>query len=173
MNITELNVIQESLKKMADSNYHIQVGIFGEKSSRSTKSQGVTNAEIGFIHEMGSVIRNIPRRSFLWDTFTFHGKMLMNSLKGDVEVLFKRGKVDEYLKRCGIEATNLVIKAFETSGWGRWAPLQSGTIMGKLKGNLYKRKQQTAEVLFEGKKHTKPLVNTGQLWQSITSRIAK
>lgn len=173
MNITELKVIQTALKKMADGNFHIQVGIFGEKAGRSTASQGVTNAEIGFVHEMGSIARNIPRRSFLWDTFMYRGKKLMNSLKNDCRTLFKTGKVEAYLKRCGIEATNLVVEAFETSGWGRWAPLAYGTVMGKVKGSLVVRKQQAAETIHEGKRHTKPLIDTGQLWQSITSRIAK
>lgn len=172
--LTELKVMQTALTKMVDGHFVVQVGVFGNKAMRkSAEDQGMTNAEIGLIQEMGSVERHIPRRSFLWDTFSFHGKDLMPLLKKDVLELFKKGKVEEYLKRVGIVATNLVIEAFETSGWGAWPPNAYSTIMGKLRGSLAKRRQMAAEVMFEGAHHTKPLIRTGQLWQAISSRTAK
>ena len=171
MNIKKLEVIQTALKKLDDGNFHVQVGIFGEKGGR--KSKETTNAEIGFIHEMGSVSSNIPRRSFLWDTFINQGDKLMGMLSGDVKALFKEGKVALYLKHVGIACTNLVGQAFETSGWGSWAPLKYRSIMDKVKGSLLRRKQQAAEVLFEGAKHTRPLLDTGQLMRSVTSRVVK
>lgn len=174
MDITQLKVIQSSLKKIADGPNHIQVGIFGEKASRrDTQASGMTNAEVGFIHEMGSHEKNIPRRSFLWDTFTLHGDKLMASLKPDVELLLKKGNVDEYLKRCGQAAVALVNEAFETSGWGTWPQNSYRTILAKLRGSIQKRRQMAAEVLFEGAGHTRPLINTGQLWQAIASRVAR
>ena len=171
MDIKKLEVIQSTLKKLDDENFHIQIGVFGEKGSR--KKTEITNAEIGFVHEMGSVSRNIPRRSFLWDTFIHKGDKLMIMLKGDVETLFKKGKVDLYLKRVGIACTNLVGEAFDTGGWGRWAPLKYASIMGKVKGSLVKRKKQAAEVMLEGAGHTKPLMDTIQLKRSISSRVVK
>lgn len=171
-----LQVMATSLKKLADDKYRIQVGIFGDKDERRGAPNGVTNAEIGYVQEMGSVSRHIPRRSFLLDTFAFHGKELMKTLAPDVEKLFKKGKVDEYLKQCGIKATNLVVEAFMTSGWGAWPPNAYSTLLRKLrtvKGigkNLARRKQAAAEVIFEGATHAKPLIDTGQLWQAISSR---
>ncbi len=175
MDIKGLKVIQTALTKMTDGHYVVQVGIFGSKAARKGDSEmkGMTNAEIGLIHEMGSRSRNIPRRSFLWDTFKDHGKDLLPVLKKDCEELFKSGKVDEYLKRVGIAAVNLVQEAFETSGWGSWAPNSYSTLMGKLKGSLYRRKQMAAEVMFEGATHAKPLIRSGQLWQAIAARTAK
>jgi hypothetical protein len=177
MNITQLKVIQTALTKMVDGGYSIQVGIFGNKDARpKDKEQGVTNAEVGIIHEMGSFTKNIPRRSFLWDTFANHGAKLLPVLKKPCEDLFKKGKVEEYLKIVGIAATNLVIEAFETSGFGAWPQTKYANIMHKLRRlhkNIFKRKQLTAEVMFEGATHSKPLINTGQLWQSISSRTAR
>jgi len=171
---TGLKVMQSALKKMVDNHYVVQVGVFGDKAMRkSAEDKGLTNAEIGLIHEMGSVSRNIPRRSFLWDTFANHGQELMETLKPHVEALFKKGKVELYLKEVGIASTNLVIEAFQTSGWGAWPQNAYSTIMRKLKGSLAKRRQMAAEVLYEGATHTKPLIKTGQLWQAISSRTAK
>lgn len=175
--MTGLKVMQSALKKLKDGDHIIQVGVFGDKAMRKNEEndQGLTNAEIGLIHEMGSTSRNIPRRSFLWDTFTNHGKDLEPVLKKDVEELLKKGKVEAYLKRAGIAATNLVVEAFQTSGWGSWAQNAPATIwrkLGRVK-NFAKRRQMMAEVLYEGATHTKPLIQTGQLWQAISFRTAK
>lgn len=172
-NITELKVIATSLKKLDDEGYRVQIGLFGDKAVRKHEQTGMTNAEIGFVHEMGSHLRHIPRRSFLLDTFTQHSEKLMTVLKPQVDALFKKGKVDEYLKQVGVACTNLVVEAFETSGWGAWPPNAYRTLLQKLKGNIFKRRQLAAEVLYEGATHAKPLINTGQLWQAISSRTVR
>lgn len=156
MDLTGLKVLATGLKKLDDGGYRIQVGVFGDKAARKQEkgeSAGMTNAEVGLIQEMGSVSRGIPRRSFLLDTFTGHGKDLMVTLKSDVEAFFKTGKVEEYLKRCGIACTNLVVDAFDTSGWGNWKPNAPATIAAK--GS------------------DKPLIDRGELWQAIASRTVR
>lgn len=173
VNLTELKVMQSALKKMTDDKYRIQVGVFGEKAARKNADAGVTNAEVGYVHEMGSVTRHIPRRSFLWDTFSHQGAKLMAAIKPDTVKFFKAGQVDHYLKQCGIAAESLVREAFFTSGWGSWAPLAYSTLLGKLRGSLAKRRQMAAEVLNEGADHSKALIRSGQLWQAIASRTAK
>lgn len=151
-----LQVLAQGLKKLDDGKYKIQVGLFGEKNDRPMDAnKGLTNAEIGFKQEMGSASERIPRRSFLWDTFTQHGKELEDEIKDKklVDKLFLAGKVDEYLKLVGVACTNLVVKAFTTSGWGNWKPNAPMTV--KLKGS------------------SKPLIDTGQLWQAISSRTVR
>jgi hypothetical protein len=175
-NIDGLKVIQTSLAKLHDGNHIVRVGIFGDKGARKDEQSGMTNAEIGFIHEMGSIQRNIPRRSFLWDTFSGHGKRIMLELKPLVENLFKKGKVDDYLKRVGVASVSLVQEAFQTSGWGAWPPNAYSTILRKLrKGikSLGKRRQMAAEVIHEGAGHAKPLMDTNQLFHSIDYRVVK
>lgn len=172
--ITGLKVMQTALKKMTDGHYTVQVGVFGDKAMRKgDDDKGLTNAEIGLIQEMGSVEKHIPRRSFLWDTFVNHGKDLLPILKTPVETLLKTGKVDEYMKIVGIAATNLVVEAFQTSGWGAWPANAYSTLLGKLKGSLAKRRQMAAEVMYEGATHAKPLIKTGQLWQAISFRTRR
>lgn len=174
-NVTGLQVIAQSLKKLDDGKFRVQVGIFGDKFARPKdhKPNGPTNAEIGYVHELGSVTRHIPRRSFLLDTFTLHSDKLEVVLKPAVDRLIKTGKVDVYLKEVGIACVNLVVEAFHTGGWGAWAPNAYSTLLQKLKGSLARRRQLAAEVLYEGASHAVPLTNTGQLWQSISSRTVR
>lgn len=175
MNLTGIQVIQSALKKLDDGGYHVQVGIFGDKAGRKgqMKAAGVTNAEVGYVHEMGSHAHGIPRRSFLWDTFAHRGTQLMGELKPAVENLFKKGQVEAYLKQAGVAAENLVKEAFQTSGWGAWPPNSYRTLLAKLCGNLQRRRQMAAEVLYEGADHAKPLIKSGQLWQAIASRTVR
>ncbi|MES2155472.1 MAG: hypothetical protein V4510_10090 [bacterium] len=172
--MTGLQVFASGLKKIVDGHLAVQIGVFGDKTSRRGKAdKGLTNAEIGLIHELGSVSRKIPRRSFLVDTFAFHSDKMIAQLKPFSEKLFLKGKVDEYLKLVGEAGKNLVKEAFETSGWGAWPQNSYRTIMAKLLGSRFKRQQMAAEVLFEGATHTKPLIRSGQLWQAIDSRTVR
>lgn len=155
-NVDKLQVLAKSLKKLDDGKYRIQVGIFGDKNARPLdKNAGATNAEIGFKQEMGSVNERIPRRSFLWDTFTKHGVELEQMIKEKklLEKYFLKGKIDDYLKKVGAAATNLVVKAFMTGGWGDWKANAPLTIA--LKGS------------------DQPLIDKGELWQSISSRTVQ
>lgn len=154
MNLTGLQIMQSALKSVDEGGYRIQVGLFGDKNTRrEDPATGLTNAEVGFIQEMGSVARKIPRRSFLWDTFALRGQKVMAQLRGAVENLFKKGKVDEYLKQASNAATNVVDEAFYTSGWGSWKPNKPSTI--KRKGS------------------SRPLIETGQLRRAITARVVR
>lgn len=175
---TQLQVIASSLKKLDDAKYRIQVGIFGDKASRPMDAQqGMTNAEVGFIHEMGSVTRNIPRRSFLLDTFTLHGQELTQELAPVVQTLFKKGRIDEYLKAASLAATNLVDKAFETGGWGAWPKDSYLTIMRKLRRTSAPMKQRRMDALKAavgghlGIDQT--LVDSGQMAQAISARVVR
>lgn len=174
MDLTGLQVMATGLKKLADGKYRVQVGLFGDKAvRRDTAATGVTNAEVGFVQEMGSVERHIPRRSFLVDTFSFHGALLAPELAPAMAEFFKKGKVDQYLKVVAEACKNLVKEAFFTSGWGAWAPNAYSTLLAKLKGPLARRRQMAAEVLFEGATHAKPLIRSGQLWQAVDARAVR
>lgn len=177
-NIEKLKVIASSLKKLDEGKHRIQVGIFADKTLRplDKKANGPTNAEIGLVHEMGSVERRIPRRSFLWDTFSLHGAELEKGIAPLIPSLFDKGNIDEYLKRASHVCTDMVIKAFMTSGWGSWPQNSYETIMRKLGRavkNLTRRRQLAAEVLYEGAGHTQPLIDKGELWQSVSARTVR
>jgi len=160
--LTGIYDLGAKLTTLADGHYHIQIGIFGNKDGR--EKGGVTNAEIGFIHEMGAKSGKIPRRSFLWLTFDRKGPVLeimfKDIMKGILDPTIAKsgqsrdeGKIKAGLKKVGMAAENLVQMAFQTGGFGWWAPLQPGTIAAKGSG--------------------KPLIDTGQLRRSIASRVRK
>ena len=134
--------------------FETRVGVLGKKTSRKDKLP-ITNAGIGLVHEKGSRTRNIPRRSFLVDTFFFQGNRLI-SIKQHLAHWFMSGEYSaERLKKIytllGIHAENLVQKAFETGGFGKWKALSKTTIARK--------------------KSSAILIDTAQLRRSITSDV--
>ena len=163
LDLDKLNAIQKAL----GSGFITQVGVLGQKTNRTLAIEGTrkpgkqaseqSNADIGMRHEFGVKSEGLPRRSFLlmplqqnavelmktrkilWDTF-LAGKQTVASLKLAYTQL-------------GIFAENIVQKAFETGGFGKWLPDAPSTI---------RRKGSSAI-----------LIDTGQLRRSITSRVVK
>ncbi len=119
---------------------------------RPSKALGAnrTNAEIGLDHELGSVTRHLPKRSFLLMPLTFY---LFDAVKKKSKVLNKLISVADIVKfyaTLGIIAENVIQEAFKKGGPG-WQPLSPVTI--------------------EKKGSDKILISTGQLRKSITSRV--
>lgn len=146
----------------------VKVGIFGNKNARAITSGSkagesgirktvkgsrstLTNAELGLIHELGSVERGIPRRSFLRMPISVRSKeILADAMKGALE-LMASGNVRGVLKRLGIACEKAVQLAFATRGFGSWQPDQAQTA---------KRKGSNA-----------PLIDTAQLRRSVASQV--
>lgn len=142
----------------------VNVGIFGNKTTRANlaapirhgtpgairvrdrsylPSKGLTNAEVGFIHEFGT--NRIPKRSFL--------RMPIFQKAEDILLLVKRagalkklaaGRMIEVLGDIGIACEAAIGQAFASAGWGSWPPVKRGG---------------------------SPLVDTGQLRRSIASTV--
>lgn len=148
----------------------VKVGIFGNKNARgiaSDKKAGksgirsvirgskstLTNAELGLIHELGSVERGIPRRSFLRMPISTRSKeILADAFKGAVELL-AQGNIRRILARLGIACEKAVQLAFATRGFGSWAPDQAQT--ARRKGS------------------NQPLIDTAQLRRSVASQVGE
>lgn len=142
----------------------IQLGIFGNKSSRgdagaARKSgghkvakgsvSGTTNAEVGMVMELGSVTRKIPPRSFLRMPIRLNSEKIMGD--ADYTLLAEVGGLLKFLKKVGIAAENVVQQAFASRGFGNWKPLKESTVARKGSDS--------------------PLIDTGQLRRSISSRV--
>lgn len=136
-------------RAMADKRV-VRVGIFGRKNSRND-SGGVTNAEVGFIHEFGQPPR-IPKRSFLRMPIFQKSDQILASVKaaGALEK-WGAGKGVEVLTDLGIAAEKVILDAFESAGWGSW------------KGN--------APSTVARKGSSSPLIDTSQLRKSIASQV--
>lgn len=151
-NFKGLEDLQKNLKKQLV----VKVGVLGADSARSDDSTGMTNAEIGARHEFGVISEHLPRRSFLWDMILLKRKQLAEDAgKIAKKQIAEDGGILKIMKGIGIAAEKIVIKSFDTEGYGTWAPLSESRKKEKAEQNL------PAEILMA----------TTQLSKSITSQI--
>jgi phage gpG-like protein len=135
--------------KAITSKGYVKVGILGNRA-RSSKS-GVSNAEIGVVHEFGSKDGKIQPRSFLRMPLQSKGKWItdqMVSMKKQIEKAFSKGDNKIFFNKLAIFAEQAIDEAFETGGFGQWAPKNSRP---------------------DGK--NSPLIVTGQLRGAIESQV--
>lgn len=154
----EFTKLVNLIKLLKDGIPSVRVGIMGETANRN--SGELNNAEIGFTNEFGKLTGypKIPARSFLrmplrsvHFTEKLHSK---KSLTGkEFEKALKSGKGDEFAKKVGLVAEETIQEAFSTNGFGQWKP--------------------NAPMTVEKKGSSSPLIDTGQLRRSITSKVMK
>jgi len=154
-----------SIHAALSSGMRTQVGILGQKaqgrkvtvysvdgSKAGSQKSFMTNAEIGLVHEKGSLARNIPKRSFLkWPLF-YKGKDLLK-IKSELWSAFSKHEISlkKAYRNLGLMAEQIVQGAFESRGFGSWEPNSDKTV---------------------AMKHSdQPLIDTGQLRRSVTSRV--
>lgn len=136
-------------KKSLEDKCKTRVGILGAKATQAHNKTELTNADVGALHEFGAA--NIPRRSFLqYPLETFMGKWIKSN-KDTYFATLKEGTVKKFYVAMGFEAERIIDEAFSTSGYGTWPPNAPVTI--KIKGS------------------SMPLLDTGQLKNSITSVV--
>jgi len=139
-------IIEDALK----DSFKTRVGILGAKASQ-THEGGMTNVEVGSIHEYGSISRNIPSRSFLRMPLEAKVWEWVKKNKDRYYEMLKINKLRKWYVALGLEAEAIVDEAFTTRGFGRWSPLKKSTI--------------------EAKGSDMPLIDTGQLRKSISSQV--
>lgn len=128
----------------------VKVGLPLEKVGSKIYGPGITIIMVGAWHEYG--FGNNPVRSFLRVPFNKKAdemnRFIANQFK---KVCFDGLDVDKALNLIGVKATNISKDAFQTSGWGEWAPNQPQTI--------------------QAKGSSKPLIDTGTLRNAITWQV--
>lgn len=135
----------------------IKVGIMGQKNAR--KGDSPSNAEIGFTNEFGKMTGypKIEPRSFIRMPLNthFYDKMLSKkSLTAEeFEKAIASGNAEQFAQKVGIVAEETIQDAFATRGWGQWKP--------------------NADLTVELKGSDSPLIDTGQMRRSITSKVIK
>lgn len=149
-----LDGLEDIRKKLGDQ-YIARVGILGSDVARTDDDDsGLTNSELGVIHEFGSETAGIPPRSFLRMPVEDHAREIMKSLDSEkVRSAVERGDAVTVFKILGMAAEGWCKLAFGSAGFGKWPALKAETIA---------RKGSSA-----------PLIDTGQLRRSITSDVAK
>lgn len=91
-----------------------------KKDSSFPDNEGQTNADIGLVHEVGSLSKNIRRRSFLEMPLTL--KMPDYSKKFGEELMkaIDAGNLKPAFIRLGIKGEQVVQLAFASKGFGQW-----------------------------------------------------
>ncbi|QQP86940.1 phage virion morphogenesis protein [Entomomonas asaccharolytica] len=144
IDLSKWQTLEDELLKLA--NKHVVVGV---PASNNSRSDGVTNALIAAVHELGVPELNIAERSFLRASLTGNqGKYIRLNAENFKRVLNHQMSIDQALNVLGLIAAGDV-KAFIANG--DFTPLKPETI--KRKGS------------------SKPLIDTGELRQSITYEV--
>lgn len=138
------------------SKFRLEIGVFTGKSHRKVQV-GITNAELMFIHENGSPLRNIPARPVLQMTLDYANKNLVEpTVDKCVKIILDNGPneamIEQELNKLAIKLENYARKIIYLND-GRLAP--NAPSVAKAKGGNH------------------PLFNTGQLARSITCRVVK
>ena len=125
--------------------------VVGVTAKSNARSDELTNADLAMIHEFGSPAHNIPERSFLRKPLINNAEAVANLAKNAIGK-FIAGKISavEALGAIGEEAKGISKEAI------------SDGISPALKPATIKRK-----------KSSKPLIDTGQLLNSITYEVRK
>ena len=132
----------------------VKVGIFGNKSPRGSvdgKKQTLTNAELGLIHELGSIARHIAPRSFLRMPLSLKAKEIQEKAFIGAPELIRSGNIRKILSNLGKACEIYIQQAFATGGFGNWKDIKQGT-----------KSRKGSDAI---------LIDTAQLRRSITSKV--
>jgi phage gpG-like protein len=162
--------LDQLVKTLGDGQV-VRVGILANKANRneagklrSLKAGGghridktspaeINNAELGAIHEFGSLSRGIPKRSWLRMPIFQNAKDIIADAAKVLPEAVASGSMTRVLRIIGISAQAQIQKAFASRGFGRWRPDAPST---------------------RAAKHSNaPLIDTGQLRRSVTSAVVK
>lgn len=142
-----------------------------------TDSDGLTNAQIGYLQETGSPAMNIPDRAFLVPGIEQVQEQVGDKLVKAVDVAFAGNsqKMMKLLESAGMVAMNSVRAYFVN---GDFAPLSLATIRARARRSSRSRNgaKKYLKQLESGPADTdlvRPLIDTGELRKSVTYIIMK
>lgn len=142
----------EKLKEQVGDIYRARVGILGGKVERDKGP--IDNVTLGIIQMFGSQSRGIPPRDFLLLPIETKRREIVKAMSAPmVLAAIQNGDIKCVFELLGASALAAVQEAFETHGFGQWAPNAPSTI--RQKGS------------------DSPLIDDGELRRAITSDVVK
>ena len=142
--------LRRIIERVAGLNSHVEVGV-PKGAMHTSKGGSISMSLLANIHTYGSITQGIPARPFLIPALQDNQAKYIKYLKSQtIPLLFGRTKQARVLGLLGEMASSDVKKYFIS---GKFAPLAASTI--KQKGS------------------SRPLIDTGQLRQSITYSIER
>ncbi len=156
-----LKSLQKYAKTIDDvKNKAVFVGLPKEKATKKYQD-GMSVIRIGAIHEYG--MGNNPQRSFLRVPFAENKKEIDEFIQKRFKMSGKEISPIQALEQIGVFAEGISKKSFVKNNWVANAPITiSGGWMRSPSGKPFKVK---------GKGSSKPLIDTGNLRDSITSIV--
>lgn len=163
--MSELDIVKrlKEVMKRAEQLNRLQlvVGIPSDENSRD-ESTGITNAELGVIHEFGAPEKGIPERSFMRSTASEEANNLgrlaniqiAECLKGETSAYDAFATIGAYLQG----------KIVEKITDGEFQPNKPETLKRKLTPVKDKKRKRAKDA-------DKPLIDTGQLREAITHEV--
>ena len=133
----------------------------------------MVNAGIGMVQELGSITKKIPARSFLRMPIQSREKQITQDVAKAQSIIEKKiveGDSDIMLEVLGIASEGQVQEAFETGGFGQWAPNSPITIHGT---PVIKSGKNKGKKFIPGKGSDRPLIDTGEFRQSVISVVKR
>jgi hypothetical protein len=130
----------------------VDIGILGEGK---VTEDGQTIAEIGAQHEFGVISRRVPERSFIRLGLNMRKSQIMKAAQNQFAQDPTNPKA--VFTAIGIEGEAAIKEAFQTSGFGTWAPLSEN----------YKVRP-SGQLVDES---SKPLLDTGATMNAVTSKV--
>ena len=151
----------ERIQKQLGKRLFTKVGVIGSKAGqhfhvykdgeKPVKNPDPTNAELGAMHEEGVSELNIPPRSWLKIPLTLRMPGIFRAIGQKMLDTLDKTNIEQAYKKLGVKAEAAIQMAFATRGFGNWAP--NAKMTKELKGS------------------DSPLIDTGQLRQSVTSGV--
>lgn len=149
-------------KYMAAREMHLKVGIVGKDAKEVHADSGLTNAQLGSIHEYGT--SSIPARPFISSTIRQNKdkyvRVIREALQKNTGIEVSFGKISRDMRRVGMQAV-ADIKKRMTNGSGIPPPLAASTLAAKRAKALAANTKKT-------RKTFRPLVDTGQMMRAIS-----
>lgn len=170
----------EKLKKLPK--YTLEIGVFesDDTTERDEKTEGITNAELMFIHENGSPLNHIPSRPVLQMTIDHTDKELLNKYYDKCIDAYLTSNFDEKAIEKQIDNLSVIMENYAKdiiyNNDGRLKANADITINGGIKWVKSKKSKYPSgkiPIKIKGKGFNHPLFVTGQLARSIKCRFIK
>lgn len=153
----------KKLTQLLKAPFEARLGILGDQATaqrqQTTDEDGnvietdKTNADIALEAEFGVRSRGVPKRSFLREPIQEKFDSAVMKAKKPLTEAMEAMDIKKFYELLGIVGEGVVQEAFDTRGFGKWAPNAQMTII--LKGS------------------DSPLIDSSQLRKAITSDVKK
>lgn len=155
------NSLREMIAGVQDAmKYQIKVGILANDTHETKDGEPIGMAELGAIHEFGSMSRGIPERSFIRRTMFQKQEQFIRGVGRNNQAIMKMIQSSGLKAQMEQWATlwkSWVLECFNSRGFGAWPALSQRTVDARFRRT--------------GKNSDTPLQDTGRLIQSIASEV--